>query len=83
MAVDIPPTLIKLAAVTGMGLVWANFTVKAFKMGRHIVSFSLEKEEEKSLPEIVMCEECQKRFLDDENVLIYEKFEDCNCDLKM
>ena len=79
MAVDVPLTLIKLAAVTGMGLVWANFTVKAFKMGRHIVSFSLEKKEEKSWPEIVICEECQKRFLDDENVLIHEKLlcEDC------
>ena len=73
MAVDL--TLIKLAAVTGISLVWVNFTVKAFKLGWHIALFSLEKEEEKkSLPEIVMCEECQKRFLDDENVLIHERF---------
>ena len=73
MAVDVPLTLIKLAAVTGISLVWANFTVKAFKMGRHIVSFSLE---EKSLPkkDIVMCEECQKRFLDDGNVLELGRF---------
>ena len=74
MAVDIPLALIKLAAVTGMSLVWANFTVKAFKLGQHIALFSLQKEEEKSLPEIVMCEECQKRFLDNENVLIPERF---------
>ena len=78
MAVDVPLTLIKLAAVTGISLVWANFTMKAFKMGWHIVSFSLEKKEE-ILPEIVICEECQKRFLDDENVLIHEKLLCENC----
>ena len=76
---DVPLTFVKLAAITGISLVWANFTVKAFILGWHITFFSLEKEEEKSLPEIVMCEECQKRFLDDENVLIHEKLlcEDC------
>ena len=70
MAVDVPLTLIKLAAVTGISFVWANFTVKAFKMGWYIASFSLEK----SLPEIVMCEECQKRFSDDGNVLELGRF---------
>ena len=77
MAVDVPLTLIKLAALTGMSFVWANFTVKAFKLGHHIISFSLKKEEK--VFEIVICEECQKRFLDDENVLIHEKLlcEDC------
>ena len=62
MAVDVPLTVIKLAAVTGMSFVWADFTVKAFKLGWHIVSFSLEKEGEKSLPEIVMCEEWTEMF---------------------
>ena len=76
---DVPLTFVKLAAITGISLVWANFTVKAFKLGWHITFFSLEKEQKKSLPEIVMCEECQKRFLDHENVLIHEKLlcEDC------
>ena len=79
MVFDVNLTLIKLAAVTGISLVWANFTVKAFNLGWHIYTFSLEKEEEKSLPAIVMCEECQKHFLDDEKVLIHEKLlcEDC------
>ena len=81
MAVDAPLTILKLASVTGIAFVWANFTVKAFKLCWHIVSFSLEKEEEKSLPkkDIVMCEECQKRFLDDGNVLELGRFlcEDC------
>ena len=76
MAVDIPLALIKLAAVTGIRFVWANFTMKAYKLGWYIASFSLEKEEEKSLPEkdIVLCEECQKRFLDDGNVLELGRF---------
>ena len=79
MAVDLPLSLIKLAAITGISLVWANFTVKAFKLGWHIATFSLENEEQKGLPEIAMCEECQKHFLDDGNVLIHEKLlcQDC------
>ena len=76
---DVPLTFVKLAAITGISLVWANFTVKAFKLGWHIATFSLEKEEEKFLPKIVMCEECQKHFVDDERILIHEKLlcEDC------
>ena len=56
MAVDIPLAFMKLAAITGMSLVWANFTVKAFKLGRHIALFSLEKEEEEFYEETT-CEE--------------------------
>ena len=79
MAVDIPLTLMKTAAITGIGLVWANFTVKAFKMGWHIISTSLDKKEILSIKEIVMCENCQKHFLDDGNELVHERFlcEDC------
>ena len=79
MAVDIPLTLIKTAAVSGIALVWANFTVKAFKMGWHIISNSLEKEQILPIKEIVMCENCQKHFLDDGNELEHERFlcEDC------
>ena len=77
MKVDVPLTLVKLAAATGISLVWANFTMKALKLGWHIVTFSLEKKEETFLCEIVMCEECHKHFLDDGNV--HEKLlcEDC------
>ena len=74
MALDIPLTLIKTAAVTGIGLVWANFTVKSFKMVCHIISTSLDKKEILPIKEIAMCEECQKRFLDDENVSEHERF---------
>ena len=78
MNVDVPLSLVKLAAATGISLVWANFTMKALKLGWHIVTFSLEKKEEISR-EIVICEECQKNCLDDGNVLIHEKLlcEDC------
>ena len=67
---DIPLTLIKLSALTGMCLVWANFTVKAFKLGWHIAKFSLEKQEEEDddedeeFYEEITCEDCQKRFSD-------------------
>ena len=40
MAVDAPLTILQLAAVTGIAFVWANFTVKAFKLGWHIVSLA-------------------------------------------
>ena len=34
---------IKTAAVSGIGLVWVNFTKEAFKFAWHIVSTSPEK----------------------------------------
>ena len=77
--VDVPLTFMKLAAITGISLVWANFTVKAFKLGWNIATFSLEEKEILTMKQVVICEECQKHFFDDENVLIHEKFlcEDC------
>ena len=68
--VDIPLVLIKTAAVTGIGLVWANFTVKAFKMAWHIFSTSPEKQE---IWPMKQCEKCQKHFFDDGNELEQEK----------
>ena len=83
MALDIPLTLIKTTAVTGIGLVWANFTVKAFKVAWHIISTSLDKEEILPIKQIVVGEECQKKFLDDENALEHERFlcKDCRKDI--
>ena len=46
--VDVFQAFIKTAAVSRIGLVWVNFTVKAFKMAWHIISTS---------PEV--CENCQ------------------------
>ena len=73
MVVDIPLILIKTAAVTGIGFVWANFTVKAFQMAWHIISTSPEKEEIWSMKEMAVCEHCQKHFLDDGNELEQNK----------
>ena len=42
--VDASQIFIKTAAVSGIGLVWVNFTVKAFKMARHIISTSPKAE---------------------------------------
>ena len=42
--VDIPLALIKSAPVGGIALVWAKFTVRAFKMVWHIISTSPEEE---------------------------------------
>ena len=60
---DFPLTFVKLAAITGISLVWANFTVKAFKLGWHVATFSLEKKE--NLFSIAVYEECQQHFVDD------------------
>ena len=77
MAVDVPLALVKSAAITGLALVWANFTVKAFKLGWNILSFSLEKKENPF--SIAVCEECQQHFVDDGEVLADKKLlcQDC------
>ena len=74
---DVPLTFMKLAAITGISLVWANITVKAFKLGWHISFFSLEQKEKNV--SIAVCEECQQHFLDDSEVLADNKLlcQDC------
>ena len=74
---DVPLTFIKLAAITGISLVWANLTVKAFKMVWHIAFLSLEQKEKNF--SIAVCEECQQHFLDDSEVLADKKLlcQDC------
>jgi len=60
MSFDIADAIIKFAAVAGISYVWANFTLRAFKMARHIVFYSPE-----NLPEIISffrCEYCGKNF---------------------
>ena len=66
---------IKIATVSGIGLVWVNFTVKAFKMAWHIIS-TLPEEEEETCKGVskVMCENCQEYFIDDGDEMIYAKF---------
>ena len=64
---------IKTAAVSGIGLVWINFTLKAFKMVWHIISTSPE-DLKPITKEIVMCENCQECFIDDGEELEFGKF---------
>ena len=64
---------VKTAAFSGIVLVWANFTVKAFKMSWHIISTLLEEETWKAVSK-VMCENCQEYFIDDGDELINGKF---------
>ena len=63
---DIPLALIKTAGITGISLVWANFTVKAFKMACHIFSTSLE-EETLLKKDSFHCNYCGRYFQGDDN----------------
>ena len=44
---------IKTAAVSGIVLVWVNFTEEAFKMAWHIISTSPEQETWKAVSKVV------------------------------
>ena len=57
---------IKTAAVSGIGLVWANFTIEAFKMAWHIISYSPGEKTWKAV-----CGNCQEHYDDDEYHLIH------------
>ena len=54
---------LKAAAVSGIFMAWANFTIEAFKFSWHIIS--PEKETYKAVTK-VMCAEC-KHFYSDES----------------
>ena len=54
---------LKAAAVSGIFMIRANFTLKAFKFSRHIISTSPEKETYKAVSK-VMCAECKHFFTD-------------------
>ena len=72
---------IKTAAVGGIALFWANFTVESLKLAWHIISASPETC--KPSGEIrVMCESCHGFFLDDGGELIHGKLlcESCSDD---
>ena len=56
---------LKAAAVSGIFMAWANFTIEAFKFSWHIISTSPEKETYKAVTK-VMCTEC-KHFFNDES----------------
>ena len=77
--VDVLQAFIKTAAVCGIGLVWVNFTVKAFKMAWHIMFTSPEEEKEEEedtwkAASRVMWEDCKEYFFDDGNALEHGRF---------
>ena len=72
--VDFLQVFIKIVAVSGIGLLWVNFTAKAFKMSWHIISTSPEEEETLKAVSKVMCEECHGLFIDDGDGLENGKF---------
>ena len=57
---------LKAAAVSGIFLIWVNFTIEAFKFSWHIISTSPEKETYKAVT-MVKCDECGELF-NDENI---------------
>ena len=59
----IAEAMVKAAAVGGIAMVWAKFTLETFKICKQIVF--PQKEEVVPLVEKVVCEECQKPYLDD------------------
>ena len=64
---------IKTAAISGILMLWASFTIEAFKFSWHIISTSPEKVTWEPVRKI-MCEECYEFFWDDGNVLEHGKF---------
>ena len=61
---------LKVAAVSGIFMIWANFTIEAFKFSWHIISTSPEKETWKPITK-ALCENCQELYDDDEYHLIH------------
>ena len=64
---------LKAAAVSGIFMLWANLTIKAFNFCWHIVSTSSGEETYKASFKI-MCENCRKLYDDDERHVINESF---------
>ena len=56
---------LKAAAVGGIFMIWANFTIEAFKFSWHIISTSPGEETYKPLVKLV-CKNCGEFYHDDE-----------------
>ena len=59
--VDLVQASLKAAAAGGIFMIWANFTIEAFKFSWHIITTSPEKETYKPVTK-VMCAECKHFF---------------------
>ena len=61
---------IKVAAVSGIFMIWPNFTIEAFKFAWHIIS-TLPGEETLKTSFKAVCGNCQAHYDDDEYHLVY------------
>ena len=66
---------LKAAAVSGIFMIWANFTIEAFNLSWHIATTSPEKETLKVIRKAV-CENCGNVYNDDDFDVIIER---CLC----
>ena len=58
---DMVQASLKVAALSGIFMIWANFTIEAFNFSWHIISTSPEKDTYKAVSK-VCCEECRGFF---------------------
>ena len=66
---------LKAAAASGIFMIWANFTIEAFKFSWHIISTSPDKETLKVVRKAV-CQNCGNVYNDDDFDVITER---CLC----
>ena len=62
---DLVQASLKAAAVSGIFMIWANFTIEAFKFSWHIISTSPDKETLKVIRK-AMCQNFGEIYDDDE-----------------
>ena len=67
--VDPVLSALKAAAVSGIFMIWYNFTIEALKFTWHIISTSPKKDTYEPVFKAV-CENCQKLYDDDDYDLI-------------
>ena len=68
----------KLAAVSGIFILWANLTIEAFKLSWSIISTSPEKDTLEVVRKAV-CENCGNVYNDDDFDVIIERCLCFNC----
>ena len=66
---------LKVAAVSGIFMIWTKFTIEAFKFSWHIITTTPEKETLKVVRKAV-CENCGNVYNDDDFDVIIER---CLC----
>ena len=68
--VDPVQSALKAAAVSGIVMIWYNFSIEAFNFAWHITSTKPKKDTYEPVFKAV-CENCQKLYDDDEYHLIH------------